>query len=331
MGTASASVGGTSVDVCVNCEVGSYTSAAGSSACSTCSPTGCTEAQGCYWTSDTALFSSCACTGDWVGSDCEVRPCKSVLDGISLIALVFQADVQIRRYTATFNSTKEQPKDALKYLKDLVKVQIDVNGDGVMTRDEVLNALFYRSVRSANISMSLPLWCRNDGSDCVWEDLLTADLIDQAYDNFMRSVEHTFDGSGVFAVSNMLSTYPNADWSDADCINHDSFQTPVDYDRVTTTWEMDFTEQYTLRQVCGYVNGLASAEFTTTELLSGLATSFLDGVPVSTDYGFKRVYCLSVQYCKNDKCVSGETIEQYECSVGLFFVSHSFDICIFAQ
>jgi hypothetical protein len=334
LGTASTSIGATSADVCERCEIGSYSSAPGSSECSTCSPTGCTEAEGCHWTSDSANFSSCACTGDWVGSDCEVLPCKSVLGGFSLVGLVFQADPQIRRYSSTFNSTEEQPKDALKYLQNLAKVQIDVNGDGVMTREEVLNTLFYRSVRSANISKSLPLWCRNAdvaNSDCVGEDMLTADLIDQAYDNFMRSEEHTFDGSGIFSISNMQSTYPNPDWSDEDCISHDSFQTPVDYDRVTTKWEMDFTGEYTLRQVCGFVNGLASAEFTTTELLSGTATSFLDDVPVSADYGFKRVYCLAVQYCRNDHCESGETLEKYECSVGLFFVSRSSNIGVVAQ
>jgi hypothetical protein len=323
-GTASQAVGAISDDVCEPCSEGFYSAGIGSATCSFCSPTECTVEEGCHWTSDTATLESCACYGEWVGDDCEVLPCNTVLGGISLASLLFHADLQLRRYSDTFNMTVEQPKDALVYLKDVINVQIDVNGDGLVTRDEVLNTLFVRSVRSANISTSLPVWCENSdvaSNGCVWDEILTVDLIDEAYTNFMTSSEHTFDGSGAFAVSNMASTYPNPDWSSEECASYDSFQTPNDYNRVVTTWDLDFTNDYTLKQVCGFVNGLASAEFTTTELLSGRATSFRDFVPVSTNFGFKRVYCLSVQYCRNDLCAQGTIITKYECSVGLFFVS----------
>jgi hypothetical protein len=257
-----------------------------------------------------------------VGSDCEVIPCSGVLDGISLSALLFHADLQLRRYSATFNATVEQPKDAFNYLKDLVEVQIDVKGDGLVSRDEVLNTLAVRSVHSANLSSLLYLWCGHVNSastDCVWDELTTADLINQAYANFMTSPKHTFDGSGSFAVSNMQSTYPNPDWTDEECESYDSFQTPDTYNRVTTTWDLAFTDAYTLRQVCGFVNGLASEEFTTSELLKGEATSFQDFVPVSSDFGFKRVYCLSLFYAHSG---SAEMIHRFECSVGLFFASN---------
>lgn len=325
LGTSSLAVGATSLDMCVSCPVGSYTADTGSATCSTCSPTQCTVEQGCYWTSDTANFDSCTCTGDYVGSDCEVLPCAPVMKGISLSALVFLADPQLRRYSATYNITSEQPKDALSYLKNLVKVQIDVNGDGVITREEVIDNLLVRSVRSANLSVALPLWCENaqTNSSCVWAEILTLDLINEAYANFVNSPEHTFDGSGALAVSNMMSTYPTPDWSDSECASYDSFQTPNDYNRVTTTWAMNSSsEPYPLLQVCGYVNGLASTEFTTTELLSGLATRFQDFVPVSPDFGFKRVYCLQLQYSSGE----GETFTRFECSVGLFFVSCSIKI-----
>jgi hypothetical protein len=110
--------------------------------------------------------------------------------------------------------TMEKPKDALVYLKDFINVQIDVYGDGLVTCEEVLNTLFVRSMRSANISMALPVWCENSyasSENCVWDEILTVDLIGEAYANFMTSSEHTFDGSGAFAVSNMASTYPNPD------------------------------------------------------------------------------------------------------------------------
>jgi hypothetical protein len=324
LGTASEAVGAINDTVCEPCTEGFYSAGVGAPVCSSCSPTGCTTEQGCHWTSDAATFESCSCFGDWVGSDCEVLSCSDVLSGISMASLLFHADFVLRRYSDTFNITAEQPKDAYVYLRDLVNVQIDVNGDGVVTREELLNLLFVRSVRSANMSIALPLWCENadvPSSNCAWDGIFAIDLLDQAYINFMTSSEHTFDGSGTFAVSNMASTYPNPDWSDEECASYDSFQTPNEYNRVTTSWDLDILADYTLKQVCGFVNGLASAEFTTTELLSGTATSFTDFVPVSADYGFKRVYCLALQYCRNDLCESGQILTKYECSVGLFFVS----------
>jgi hypothetical protein len=328
-GTYNPSKGSVDSSACMNCPDASYSSA-GSPQCTMCSPNRCDQNSNppCYWTGGKTSVSNCACIPPHTGHDCEFDTCSSVLQESSLISLYFNADKNLREYSKSFNTTHSQLDDALAYLHHLLGVTMDVNGDQLLSKEEVIMALSYRSI-SVDASF-LPLWCEKavPHSDCYDVEAITvASVYAQAVANFY-SDEHTFDGSGVFFVSNMQSTFPDPSWEDSECALYDSFQT-ANSKAVTTTWNFNANKP-SIYRVCGYTNGyLTDAFISDSNLFTGATTTFVDNEPISGT-GYKRVYCISIDFCSEGVCNTNNPTytTRFECSVGLFYVRFQVHVSI---
>ena len=217
-----------------------------------------------------------------------------------------------------------------RFTKNLLSVQVDLNGDGNITTLEMLQALSYRSISSIP---TIQLWCETAVRGSVCYDpvdpgyIETSVIFDDMVNNFLTSSQHTFDGSGNTLVASMASTFPNASWPDSQCqqsnlIFHSNTQ-------VLTNWALLNT--FPVLRVCGYVNANLSAAFTTTNILSGSQTYYTDNY-VGARQNYKRIYCIAVDYltgCTGGGTLSGTTCSlgtpvrasAYSCSIGLFYVS----------
>ena len=308
----------------------------------------------------------CVCEVGWSGTNCEVEACSNTLPGISLGSLLFNADPTLRAFSSQFNPSSDRTASVQYYLLNLLKVNIDINGDGLISQTEMLDMLRYKSIFNANMS-SFPIWCRTAtrGSYCYADEygggaVGVLEIYTDAMNNYFSSLKHTFDGSGNILVQNMTSSYPDPTWTSNQCTANDYALTPSA--TVTTQWTL--VNHYSLTRACGYVNGVLSQEFTTDAFLRGYQTDFTDNSTVTDTNLFKRVYCVSIDYitgCLNNtefiggKCYSScprgwktsgtlcvnrhlnqsrPTSESYwlsstfECSVGLFYVSEiTFSAC----
>lgn len=246
-------------------------------------------------------------------------------------SLLLHSDLQLRQFTQFHDSSNsDQISNALRYLNHLISNQLDINGDEVVTTEEMLQALSYRNLV---VNPSLKMWCKNasEGGYCYEDKNPTAINVEDLYNdmvfNFLNSYAHTFDGSGSPIVSSISSTFPNSSWSDSDCRQHSSLN--GNSPQVVTSWA--FTDSALVKKLCGYVNGYFSAPVTISDVSAGTFTSFID-TEVSS-FPSKKVYCIYVTYVSgctegasldaNRRCPSGTEYtykSSYSCSVGLFYV-----------
>jgi len=256
---------------------------------------------------------TCRCRSGYVGDDCDIPVCADDLSALggSLGTLLFNSDSVLNRASNTFPSGTVDITSTSSYLLRLLSIDIDVNGDGQMTAEEMLVYLNSRSILSTGMDV-LPLWCTST-SKCHLKMYPVNNLYREALNNFLTSQKHKFDGSGVQFIGNLSSTFPDPSWSDTMCRQHDSSITGSQ--TVQTTWKFTNTSDYRINKVCGYVNGLLSSDFTTTNILTGKQTSFMDRSPISANSQFKRVYCVFVFYTMSNTAQKG-----FECSTGLFYV-----------
>jgi hypothetical protein len=93
------------------------------------------------------------------------------------------------------NTTAFALTDIQIYLFNLLRVDVDVNGDGTITRAEVMTALSNRLVYSSGMT-NLKLWCRfaSVSADCFTDSVQLNDIYADAMLNFNST--QTFDGSG---------------------------------------------------------------------------------------------------------------------------------------
>lgn len=247
---------------------------------------------------------SCRCAPHWTGDVCDLPTCPDQLPSVSLGTLLFNSDstlIQAPNLRDTANS--------LRYLHNLLSVTIDVNGDGVLSTSEMLNYLKTRSVSAIGM-LNMPLWYDPEGiSHSIYS---VQDLYTEATLFYQISPKHKFDGSGLTIIQNLTSTYPSASWDNSKCETYD-FSRP-NHKYVETSW--NFTKGYTIQRVCGYINGDISSKFQTNKILFGNQTYFTDTSLISSADSYKRVYCIYVYYLN-----SGKSMEGFECSVGLFYVS----------
>lgn len=129
-------------------------------------------------------------------------------------------------------------------------------------------------------------------------------MFSDAMKNYQYGPFHTFDGSGVSTVTNLLATYPNPAWPTSQCQAYDRSVNASAF--ITTTWSMAASPA--VKRVCGYINGVLSNAFSTTGVLSGSQTYFRDLSPSSPSMNDKRVYCISAEYC-----AAGSTLINYIC------------------
>jgi hypothetical protein len=283
-----------------------YYSNPGATACSTCASLSTvplavqTPPLTTHWTSSFPYAQyTCICESQYTGNNCEYLGCSSILPGTSLGSILFDADTQLAQYTASFNSTAEQIFDALIYLTNLLFTNVDINGDGNITRVEMLQYLSYLSVYNVNTTAYVTLWCQVAvaGSYCYdnTDSILVTDMYNDAVNNFYAAPYHTFDGSGVEVVYGMTSTYPNPEFSATECAVYDSFSNPTTFKHVETSWSLSGPAN-AINQVCGYSNGISVSAYTTTSILDGSQTNFVDNIPVTDNDLYKRVYCINVSY-----------------------------------
>jgi hypothetical protein len=270
---------------------------------------------------------SCRCDKGWTGDHCEYPVCLPHLGekDLSLCSLLFYSDQTLRAASQHFLSPSFSLATTLRYLKTLLEVEVDISGNGYLTRDEVVAYLTSRSIYSKGMERVLPLWCPYPpSSSCLDEEVSVSQVLSDAMTFFETSPKHSFDGSGISFVANMSSTYPSPFWSEQQCKEHNKAYDPLAYEHVATSW--NFTGlglgDTQILQVCGYVNGLLNAEFSSSAVLSGQRTSFVDLDDISSNVSYKRVYCISVLY-QNQNEGDGAAYA-FECSVGLFYVQHLF-------
>ena len=205
----------------------------------------------CTWCGDTAnegiapnpdyhwisgpLRNQCACDPDWSGDNCEIHKCSLTLPGGSLGSLLLNADLQLTQYSSGFNGTSDQITNALRYLSNLLRVGVDINGDGIITKPEMIFALKYRSVGTSNIG-ALSVWCpvARVGVICFEDSVEVSTMYNQSVQSFLYTSTHTFDGSGNPVVANLSSTYPEPWWDANQCRKYDSSVYPLSYSHVTT-------------------------------------------------------------------------------------------------
>ena len=308
-GTANGNYGGSSLSSCVPCAAGYYSPSSGTIICPAC-PVG-------HFSPSPGLTSCTVCpaVAYYTPAGSSACHCNPVQTSVNLCSILFQSDITLNSYTASYTN-KTDVYGVSQYLLSILKIEVDINGDGIITRTEITAALGYRSIQSSVLA-SIPVWNNVNYTDSV----PVTDLFNDAITLFTTSPKHTFDGSGADDLLSITSTYPNTNWNSDLCYQYDSFLNP-NYSPVSVTWQ--YSQPYSnivaggLAQVCGYVNGRLINDFDVSyNLNDGYQTNLLDNGP-DTDLSFKRVYCLVTWH--------NDFTTQYQCSLGLFYVSTQYRI-----
>ena len=300
---------------CRSCPPGSYCEATDTCQghCNLCSVGTFCESYGCITCSSCASITSqytpigstgCACPSDMQNSS-------------SLFSILIQSDLTLRSFTQNYNTTS--PYDVELYIKQMLNVELDENGDGDISRDEVIQAMKYRSLQSTVIAQSsaIPLWkigsVPDDGNSV---------RVSVVYDTMLANYYGTmksFDGSGSDVVASITTDYPNSSWTSDHCNQYDAYNNPNNYSAVQVNWgyyqSLDsLRSNYGLLQVCAYVNGQRVQQYSKgSQDLS--ITNFM-GDKESNDLSYKRVYCIVLSYKSRSL--------QYVCTVGLYYVSFNY-------
>ena len=320
-GTANVIYGSTSQASCLPCAAGYFSSSPGTVTCAACpvghfSPTsGLTSCTACtvgHFAPSPGLSSCtiCPAVAFYTPSGSSACHCNPIQTNINLCSILFQSDITLNSYTASYTNETDV-YGVSQYLLSILKIEVDINGDGIISRTEITAALGYRSIQSSALA-SIPVWINANYTDSV----PVTDLFNDAITFFTTSPKHTFDGSGASDLHSITSTYPNTNWKSDLCFQYDSFLNS-NYSRVNVSWQ--YSQPYSnivaggLAQVCGYVNGRLINDFDVSyNLNDGYQTNLLDN-GADSDLSFKRVYCLVILH--------NDFTTQYQCSLGLFYVS----------
>ena len=288
---------------CTSCRGGTYSTVPGTGECPLCPA-------GTFSNSGATSCTSCPAVAYYTPSGSAACHCNPIQTSVNLCSLLFQSDITLKSYSASFTNTTDV-FGVSKYLLNILKIEVDINGDGIISRTEITAALGYRSIQSSALA-SIPVWNNANYTDSV----PVTDLFNDAISFFTNSPKHTFDGSGANDLLSITSSYPNPSWDSSLCYHYDSFLNPS-YSSVSVTWQ--YTQPFTnivaggLAQVCGYVNGRLIKNFDDSASLNfGTQTTFQDDGD-DTDLSFKRVYCLVTLHM--------DFTTQFQCSLGLYYVS----------
>ena len=299
-------------DSCPSCPPGSYCEAVGAcqDQCNLCGVGTFCESYGCISCSSCASITSqytpigsygCACPSDMQNSS-------------SLFSILIQSDLTLRSFTQNYNTTS--PYDVEHYINQMLNVELDENGDGDISRDEIIQAMKYRSLQSTIIAQSsaIPLWKIGsvpDDDNSVRVSVVYDTMLAN-YNGAMKS----FDGSGSEVVAFVTTDYPNSSWTSDHCNQYDAYNNPNNYSAVQVNWgyyqSLDsLRSNYGLLQVCAYVNGQRVQQYSKGS--QDLSFTNFTGDKESKDLSYKRVYCIVLSYKSRSL--------QYVCTVGLYYVS----------
>jgi len=254
--------------------------------------------------------------------------CDKTFPGGSLGSLLFNSDNQLRQYSENFNSKDDKILEAQNYLHNLLSVIVDANGDGGITRTEMVSALKIRSISSSAFP-NIKLWCQttipdsfcygDSDPDLPQDVVLVNDIFNDAVNNFLTSSKHFFDGSGVDIISDMMSTFPQPSWTTQKCKKYDN-----SWSEESTALRTDWTYVGGVNptRVCAYSNGALQGDLTNTATLSLTQSSFVDSDVDTSNQRYKRIYCISMDYAVNAYAVT----TKYECSIGLLYDGTPIDL-----
>jgi len=242
------------------------------------------------------------------------------------------ADRRLREYSDLYSQHDNRTLDeAYLYLHTILSSYVDADGDGSITKSEMLVALRSKGVgfnltTPNGVHHNSKLWCKTASlrlENCYEEsgyfisDTATVgveDIFQDAWVNFKFSLKHRFDGSGVSVVTAMKSWYPDPQMSLDVCKSYDRSWHRQNYSRIETSYTISSLRD--ISNVCGYTNGMFNKdEFSASGRLGGNVTSFTDYYKYDkvADVGNypKRIYCIYLQF------KSSNSVKSFECSVGL--------------
>ena len=187
-----------------------------------------------HWVGGGYNKNTCRCrndaTGRYVGDLCDIPMCVDFQPYVSLGTLLFNSDsILLQVYKSDISNT-------LRHLYNLLSVTIDVNGDGIIAKEEMLRYLKSRSISSTGME-KFPLWFAPDKTE--FDIYPVEDLYKEAQSLYWMSPKKKFDASGLTYISNLTSTFPNPLWDDLKCDAYDVSR-PSHKD-VVTSW--NFTER----------------------------------------------------------------------------------------
>lgn len=78
----------------------------------------------------------CRCVAGQTGSDCELSLCVADQPGVSLFSLFLISDATLRSFSASYQSSVSA--EASAYLRELLFTFVDLDGDGVITKTELV-------------------------------------------------------------------------------------------------------------------------------------------------------------------------------------------------
>ena len=311
------------------CPSGKYSSS-GASVCTPCDPNGNTGAA-YHWLGE-GLISDCRCEGGYVGANCNIEGCNTHLPGVSLGLFVLAADKQLRRFSQDYDGSEDSINTARSYLKMFLYERVDLSGDGVITREEMLLSLSYQGIFTAPLVTTVPsIWCPQPPTmassppvACFADSVPVATLLADALTNYGNSYnDHTFDGSGSPYIKSMVSTFPDPSYSANMCKQYDHSQVvaPGTSQALVTSWSYGANVApytFTKYKVCGYVNGMLDNDYGigAGSLSSGNQQYFPDDASLASG-GYKRINCILLQYYVASIISKSSVIE---CSVGMYYV-----------
>jgi hypothetical protein len=269
------------------------------------------------------LKSTCRCSPGYFGTNCQLSDCDTLLPAGSLLSLLINAEKTFMEISASLVAdplNQDIIAYGTSYLISFLKTDIDFNGNKVIDKQEVLDALQYRSVEAIGLE-NMDVWnCQDDVTGCFSNSVTTQRILNNTLSCFLNSLEHTFDCSGVSVIASLTTTFPKSDNIEV-CKLSDQTWYPLTHGKPFTSWTFTSTGLAQLGvngKVCVYSNGIniQGAPFNTIDIAEGTMTNFTDPNNNGNVTGYRRVYCIAVLL---DNGSYG-----YTCSSGLFHVSYDF-------
>ena len=252
--------------------------------------------------------------------------CTAYLTGASLMSLLFQAQSNFLQLSQAFTSNplnQDYINNGASYLTSFLNTEVDFNGDGIITTQEAMQALNYRSVNATGLSTNFAVWnCLNNFNGCNSTAVYKTRMYNDSFNCFLNSPKHYFDCSGVSIINNLQSQFPLSD-DNTVCESSDQSWRPNSYQKPFTNWTYTPSSTPTGQsnigsngKVCVYTNGynIQGDPFNTDSIAEGIESGFQD--PNNNGItSYRRIYCIAVTL--NNGAYS------YECTMGLFHVSNN--------